>query len=263
MSLVDGKVAKLRASCDGCNESKLRCSQTKPRCARCTRQGVPCVYGLSRRSHRTAPRVGETQAAFATPSPGSASSPGPSRDQVSASVSPAVITSNRNFGGSGALLPGVTAAFQNDDNSAEKYLFNSTDILAGFDKDTRQLGDWSAFDAFTEHDSTFNPLDDLSRATNEAFGLFSNSHTTYSPASGKKRGDSLNTELQDDAKVSPTGPCKCSEHVAKQLSSLPLATEEKSRGWDAQFSQLKRAISVSDKCLNCICVSQDEMSISK
>ncbi|KAI0393707.1 hypothetical protein F5Y17DRAFT_431000 [Xylariaceae sp. FL0594] len=57
-AIQDGKLVKLRAACDGCNESKVRCSQTRPSCVRCMRQGVPCVYGLSRRSHRKAPRVG-------------------------------------------------------------------------------------------------------------------------------------------------------------------------------------------------------------
>ena len=59
--LLDGKAAKLRASCDTCNESKVRCSQTKPSCTRCQKQGVVCVYGLSRRSHKSAPRVGASR----------------------------------------------------------------------------------------------------------------------------------------------------------------------------------------------------------
>ncbi|KAK0615701.1 hypothetical protein B0T17DRAFT_351410 [Bombardia bombarda] len=62
-AFVDGKVAKLRASCDACNESKVRCSQAKPKCARCEKQGMMCIYGLSRRSHKSAPRIGEMQTA--------------------------------------------------------------------------------------------------------------------------------------------------------------------------------------------------------
>lgn len=71
--LVDSKVAKLRASCDACNESKVRCSQAKPRCARCDRQGIACVYGLSRRSHKNAPRIG----AAALLAPGHTPAPAP------------------------------------------------------------------------------------------------------------------------------------------------------------------------------------------
>ncbi|KAI3390930.1 hypothetical protein diail_8345 [Diaporthe ilicicola] len=54
---IDGKTIRLRASCNACNESKVRCSQRKPTCARCERNGVECVYGLSRRTHKDAPPI--------------------------------------------------------------------------------------------------------------------------------------------------------------------------------------------------------------
>ncbi|KAG8158682.1 hypothetical protein KVR01_011804 [Diaporthe batatas] len=53
----DRAPVKLRASCNACNESKVRCSQTKPTCDRCKKTGMPCVFGLSRRSHKDAPRI--------------------------------------------------------------------------------------------------------------------------------------------------------------------------------------------------------------
>ncbi|KAI0147398.1 hypothetical protein GGR57DRAFT_505862 [Xylariaceae sp. FL1272] len=46
--------SKYRASCDYCNEAKVRCSQEKPTCARCHKSQRECIYGLSRRSHRSA-----------------------------------------------------------------------------------------------------------------------------------------------------------------------------------------------------------------
>ena len=51
----DGKTIRLRASCNSCNEHKVRCSQHKPNCARCERNGTKCIYGLSRRTHKDAP----------------------------------------------------------------------------------------------------------------------------------------------------------------------------------------------------------------
>lgn len=54
---MDGKTIRLRASCNACNESKVRCSQRKPTCARCERNGVECIYGLSRRTHKDAPPI--------------------------------------------------------------------------------------------------------------------------------------------------------------------------------------------------------------
>ncbi|ROV97047.1 hypothetical protein VSDG_04191 [Cytospora chrysosperma] len=57
MATADGKTIRLRASCNACNESKVRCSQSKPTCARCGRNGIDCVYGLSRRTHKDAPPI--------------------------------------------------------------------------------------------------------------------------------------------------------------------------------------------------------------
>lgn len=54
---MDVKTIRLRASCNACNESKVRCSQRKPTCARCERNGVECIYGLSRRTHKDAPPI--------------------------------------------------------------------------------------------------------------------------------------------------------------------------------------------------------------
>ncbi|CAG8978201.1 hypothetical protein HYALB_00011436 [Hymenoscyphus albidus] len=57
-TIPNKKNKKLRASCDACNESKGRCSQTKPTCVRYEKQDIQCIYGLSRRTHKDAPRVG-------------------------------------------------------------------------------------------------------------------------------------------------------------------------------------------------------------
>lgn len=35
---------KIHTACDECRARKLKCSSTTPPCARCEREGVPCVY---------------------------------------------------------------------------------------------------------------------------------------------------------------------------------------------------------------------------
>jgi hypothetical protein len=40
---------KLRASCDSCAASKVKCSKEHPRCARCSANNSTCVYGVSRK----------------------------------------------------------------------------------------------------------------------------------------------------------------------------------------------------------------------
>lgn len=40
---------KLRASCDACAASKVRCNKEHPICGRCSMNGSPCIYGVSRK----------------------------------------------------------------------------------------------------------------------------------------------------------------------------------------------------------------------
>lgn len=40
---------KLRASCDACAASKVKCSKEHPICARCSANGSQCIYGVSRK----------------------------------------------------------------------------------------------------------------------------------------------------------------------------------------------------------------------
>ncbi|KAH7086226.1 hypothetical protein FB567DRAFT_527461 [Paraphoma chrysanthemicola] len=40
---------KLRASCDACAASKVKCSKEHPICARCSGNGSQCIYGVSRK----------------------------------------------------------------------------------------------------------------------------------------------------------------------------------------------------------------------
>ncbi|KAF1954590.1 hypothetical protein CC80DRAFT_493717 [Byssothecium circinans] len=40
---------KLRASCDACAASKVKCSKEHPMCARCNANGSQCIYGVSRK----------------------------------------------------------------------------------------------------------------------------------------------------------------------------------------------------------------------
>ena len=56
-AMMDENKMRLRASCNACNESKVRCSQRKPTCTRCERNGTECIYGLSRRTHKDAPPI--------------------------------------------------------------------------------------------------------------------------------------------------------------------------------------------------------------
>ena len=52
--------SKYRNSCDACLTHKVRCSQSKPSCQRCTQHGQPCVYSQYRRIGRPPRRPAST-----------------------------------------------------------------------------------------------------------------------------------------------------------------------------------------------------------
>ncbi|KAF2703140.1 hypothetical protein K504DRAFT_184752 [Pleomassaria siparia CBS 279.74] len=43
---------RLRTSCDACQNLKVKCSQDKPSCRRCSKNGLDCVYSPLRRMGR-------------------------------------------------------------------------------------------------------------------------------------------------------------------------------------------------------------------
>ena len=52
---------KLRASCDGCYLSKIKCNKTRPMCSRCLTYGIDCIYSPSSRSGRAKKEPGNSK----------------------------------------------------------------------------------------------------------------------------------------------------------------------------------------------------------
>lgn len=46
------KPPKYRLACDSCQQSKIRCDQKRPKCRRCAKKGIECVYSPARRAGR-------------------------------------------------------------------------------------------------------------------------------------------------------------------------------------------------------------------
>ncbi len=215
---IDGKPVKLRASCDTCNESKVRCCHAKPRCGRCERLKITCVYGLSRRSHKTALRVG------------AASLSGPSGD-----------------------FPAFTpiASDQAQSDSLPFYAMfahpsaDSMDVWNNFDSALNQTYDMSA--AAVVPVASHLPPESPSTASN----------------SNQDSGDTLDTEHSNNSPGIDGTPCSCTTDLVKQLQSMPSTFEDQGVLLDIHLSRLRDAINVSQTCINCNCITRDEMSIGK
>ena len=280
MSCIEGRIAKFRVSCDGCNESKVRCSQTKPQCRRCARQGIACVYGLSRRSHRTAPRVGASQTqtaleresflsgdAGSSPFPlrGSSDTTGGGSSSGSSAEGGGAAQGRTGGGGTTEVASEVTTAFQEDEATAtdRTLLTSSTDLMPNCDMYARRLTECGSLDLPTSFEPAFDPLHDLSTAISNLPGRFlPPQSSSCNVGVGSSRDSFFGSEVRDEPQRPASGPCSCNNLVVKQLLSLSFQSEEENGALDTQFAQLKHAISVSEECISCACTSRDEMSIS-
>ncbi|KAI0401616.1 hypothetical protein F4802DRAFT_579758 [Xylaria palmicola] len=257
--LNDGKVAKLRASCDSCNESKVRCSQTKPQCGRCVRQGIACIYGLSRRSHKTAPRVGATEAAIGSYISGqalfhnTADANGVCHPTPSATQAASERATPAPPGSSTTVAVDAAAGFQDGE-------------ITGRGGSCPPSHEWPfiesvSLDLSTEFDlpsdSLFDMSTDMSTRTSISFGTTIPTDTSLSSTGGSPLGFSAHEEPRHLFADS----CNCRALVVKQLLSLSIPSEDGNNTLETHFAQLKHAISVSETCLNCHCISRDDMSI--
>ena len=270
-AFVDGKVAKLRASCDACNESKVRCSQAKPICARCERQGITCVYGLSRRSHKNAPRVQESrpvsESGSSSTDNSNASSTStvplekPDTNSITLSSSGTRLPPNKTAHGSIRAASGTTAAFQKDlGTNADNTFPGPLNHTPEFDLYGQQL--LNSEDSYANLIPAHDPMDDISMAGTD---FFSQCLSLPSPdgGGGAFTHDSiLNFEMRDDGRVPKRQSCSCVSRVIKQLVTMPLRFGDGRASFDSQLSQLRQAISVLEDCMNCNCTSGDDLSIS-
>ncbi|KAI0469312.1 hypothetical protein F4859DRAFT_487699 [Xylaria cf. heliscus] len=252
---VNRKATKLRASCDACNESKVRCSQTKPLCERCVRLGISCIYGLSRRSHKTAPRVGalKSRPEKCLPNESSNQNDG-STSSSSKSQCHTKVTSD--------MASVFTASFQ--DNVVSPGLLPELDLFA------RQLVDCDSTDPTAGSDPMFDLINDLSTTRTEGIVVVPETtnlldhfppSTVPNAGAGGSRDGLFDSEVYNESRSPVSVSCECNSSVVKQLHSLPLKLEEENGVLDTQFAQLRHAITVVDECIGCACALRDEMVI--
>ncbi|KAI2643560.1 hypothetical protein GGS21DRAFT_497038 [Xylaria nigripes] len=279
MVLQDGKVAKLRAACDGCNESKVRCSQTKPKCGRCTRQGVPCVYGLSRRSHKTAPRASSSNrtspdqfiANFNAPvintSPGalmgSNAIPAP---ETGTAAPRALVTNNHSSRDEGTVPDRLAQENTDAAATAQVRAFMSSmpmDNLPGLDSYIRLLTDSNEFELANSFEPVFGlgsdtivPKTDFGSQYVSSVNSISSS-TRLSTSHDGYPSPKFSAESGKSASIS----CNCNQLLVKELLSMPFQQQEQATYLDVTFSRLKQAIRVAEECVSCPCTTRDEMSI--
>ncbi|KAL4746294.1 hypothetical protein BDW72DRAFT_38406 [Aspergillus terricola var. indicus] len=266
-SIGESRVAKLRASCDACNESKVRCSQTKPKCARCDKQGIHCIYGLSRRSHKNAPRIGASHESAHAAVAEAVQSPPTSSEHAGRGRSMTAPTT---------MSPSGTGDEPRGHGQGQGQARAQTAQLSGTDPALSSL-----INMQSPSDRLYEDLSSLSRDSHHAdFSLVSE------PVDMSAGFDFLDHSMAgpslDCAGIHPgfmdydpppdmegkesvvSAACNCVARLVDELGSLHSSSSgdgRSSTSFDAQLSRLRRAINVSADCLSCHCNTQDEMSI--
>ncbi|KAI0594256.1 hypothetical protein F4775DRAFT_586251 [Biscogniauxia sp. FL1348] len=243
-SFVNGKAAKLRASCDACNESKVRCSQAKPKCQRCQRQDVTCIYGLSRRSHKSAPRIGASYKVDL-----SASEP-PKKKQKNTTNPPGQENDRTDEASESNIRFQEDMASRADSNRGS--IVSSTNFSPEID----MFGQNDTTDMLSTFGSAFGPVTD---GSTESYDFLSSYDTEL------MKDDLLSnlptSEFHNVCQIPSRPTCNCMSRVVKQLLSIPNSFGEDNASFDSHLLHLRSAISVLENCTYCSCMSWDEMSL--
>ena len=243
--MMDENRIRLRASCNACNESKVRCSQRKPTCTRCERNGTECIYGLSRRTHKDAPPISTTP----SQREGKGSRPGrPPRLPSSGDIDSSTSTNSNSANG-------TTTRFNDSaipDESAE-VLNNNANFLADY-----------MFPMATETESMhhaaqlldFSSLvtDSTSSSTAMTSGPFSTTAADFTnpkPWVLDPLADA--TDMGMYWTVNGEGECTCHLGVTELLASMRggASSNDQRLSLDAQLARMKQCIASSETSMAC------------
>ena len=272
---VGKKVPRYRASCDSCNEAKVRCSQTRPSCARCMKsQTRRCVYGISK-------RFGKHNREGSTKLEGSARNGTITRYPTRSTSTTGIKTPSSS---SSTIDPRELLRLSPESD------VDSSDFLQGqqlpktwpFDSNiympTRSTMSQGSPANDDHYESVFGSDEfHMSSVQHHGLGLFDGASNTElgscsddgslaeSPPSYLRSNTncaSCSTSNRQDNRSSPTGTCCCNEIIVAQLSLLPvLLHRNQCSTFDVELVQFQKAVRICAGALACTCPGKDYTSI--
>ncbi|KAK8067443.1 hypothetical protein PG996_006555 [Apiospora saccharicola] len=251
-SIKNGNFTKLRSSCDACSELKVRCGRDKPECARCVRRGNRCVYGRSRRSHRDAPKVGDSKSTN-----GAKNSP-EVLDHIKSPLSPVTTV----------ITP---AAISEEHPRSDTDTLGGTSRDAAINNDMVVLGSQDALGTleaglYLENSCLLSPLN-----TPSDFDAYFSSNLASSSAPDDlplmRSGDGdfiqpTEPETLGGPSASVFGLCGCMTRAAHQIALISCDIPAAGQAWfQEQLSRIRQATIAAEDCISCHCVSYDDSII--
>lgn len=267
---MSGKTIRLRASCNACNESKVRCSQDKPTCARCERNGFECIYGLSRRTHKDAPRISMTPSQ--RPSRSSSNSNSDTRSDSKWhglwSTKTADDNASKKSAKSGHRLVETHDAVLFDDymsSAGLQFIISSqeqNDAVAATSQAPTASNSTVLPEQLTDLNSIIDPLSASSTGFIRPSAQYANSWVMES-LFGVNTANSTDVTMFEAPHMVPTNPnteksspscaeCSCYEGITEILVSILCGDEDhRQLSLDAQLARLKRCMVACEMSMRC------------
>ena len=261
---------KYRASCDSCHEAKVRCSQTRPSCARCSKGPKRrCVYGVSKRSGKSkktkegtdngsiarSPATPTSTAGIATPSSTSSTIDPREFLQLSPASSPDTSdllkgqqlqkewTFDNNF-----FVPSQATTSPGSPATYDHYQFI-------FGRDENHVSN----DQHHGH-SLFDSESDAELGSGSRDDSIAEQPPSYTQSNTQCVSCSMSNQPNDSPSIVET--CRCNEIIITQLSLLPvLLLNNECSTFDVQLMQYQKAIRLCASAIACTCRGKDYTSI--
>lgn len=264
---MSGKTIRLRASCNACNESKVRCSQDKPTCARCERNGFECIYGLSRRTHKDAPRISMTPSQ--RPSRSSSNSNSDTRSDIqrhgswSTKTAGDIVAKRRAMSGNRSAGTHDAALLDDYMSSAELHFMISSQEQNDIITTTSQAPAASVHpEQLADLNSLIDPLITSATGFLRPSAQYANSWVMDSLFGGNNTKNTDVTMFEapqimptnsNTEKSSPSGgECNCYEGITEILVSIICGDEDhRQLSLDAQLARLKRCMVACESSMGC------------
>ena len=274
-SNVGEKVPKYRASCDSCHEAKVRCSQTRPSCARCSKcPSRRCVYGVSKRSgkHSSEGSVKAEGGANNSAISRSPATPTSTTEFDTPSSSPSTIDPREFL----QLFP-ASSAHSSDllkrQQSHKDWTFDNN-LFVPNQSATPQ----GSPDSYDHYQFMFGrDANHMSNDQHHGLGLFDDASDaelgpcsrddsiaerppSYTQSSTQCVSCSTSNRQLDNPSIVDT--CRCNETIITQLSLLPvLLLDNECSTFDVELVQFQKAIKLCAGVLACTCRGKDYTTI--
>lgn len=264
--LIHSMSQKLRASCNACNQAKVKCTKTRPTCARCAKHGdIECVYSVSLRAGKRPAQ--NNDARFKRPGQPLVDSPGSDARFRPSGIHPEAhgndarsrspVQSAMDIADEWALDPSTTADLMSMEN--DMYL-----TMVGYDRGS--LDPPSLFDT-----SSSSPSSSLCQNTSNTSRFDSLRDTWYqhfpdainaSPFIFQPRQPSSlfcstpscpTSPLQSPSTPALSPVCRCFKTVLHTLTNLQAFSSIPCPTFDVALAHNKEAVTLCSAALRCVC----------